>query len=104
MHCWAVDNRTYAPTNLMVITKNIMLDEDEEDTQFLYSLERLRASSYNVLLAVPDDYQLEKIPFTLDSVWLWSGLGRGENSLDESLIVRQPPHEDIERVCPMCGK
>ncbi|VVB07796.1 unnamed protein product [Arabis nemorensis] len=104
IHCWAAENRTLAPTNLMVITKNIMRDEDDEDTQFVCSLEDLLCSSYNVLLAVPDDYQLEKIPFKLDSVWLWSALLRGKSHLDESLIVRQPPQEEVESVCPMCEK
>lgn len=115
MYLWALDNHSAAPTNLMVITKNMMPADDEDDTQFITLLGNLNFTCYNVLLALPDDYPLKKMPFELNfTAWRWSDLCAGGNPLDDSLVkslrddykatlrnaIPQPPQSQ-SKVIPM---
>ncbi|CAA7032561.1 unnamed protein product [Microthlaspi erraticum] len=105
MYLLEPDNRSFTPTNLMVITKDMTPADDEDDTGFVYHLQTKNYSCYNVLLAVPDDYQLEKMPFDLTfTAWLWSDLCAGGYPLDDSLVQapRPPPPPPPPRNCSIC--
>ncbi|CAA7020333.1 unnamed protein product [Microthlaspi erraticum] len=112
MQLFATDNTSRAPTNLMVITKGLTWDKDEEETQLANCLTILNSECYNVLLAVPDDDyedELKKMPFDLKySAWLWKDLSAGGYPLDRGIIEacrRLPLMKYIEEdPCPSCGR
>ncbi|CAA7049445.1 unnamed protein product [Microthlaspi erraticum] len=123
MYLRALENSSNAPTNFMVITKNMMPAEDEHDTRFVDFLGDLNLRCYNVIVALPDDYKPEQMPFELNfTAWRWSDLLTGGCPLDGSLVERlrdndrknacleppvpqtQPKSEDIpiDCTCSLC--
>lgn len=106
MHFWVADNRACAFKNVMVIAKNIMPVDDYDDLLFQANLGLMNARCYNVLLAVPDDYQLRNMPVECNyTVWHWSGLLAGGKPLDDSLVYRWYDQELPQaEPCSHCGK
>ncbi|CAA7037921.1 unnamed protein product [Microthlaspi erraticum] len=111
MNLWALDNVSSAPTNLMVITK-MPDDDDEDETRFVIFLGDLNFECYNVLLALPDDYRPENMPFDLNfTSWRWSDLCAGGYPLEDSLVKSlrdevdlrnenpQPPQPESQVIC-----
>ncbi|VVB00274.1 unnamed protein product [Arabis nemorensis] len=103
------DNRDCSLKNVMVIAKNIMPADDYDDMLFAANLGLMNARCYNILLAVPDDYQLRNMPVRCNyTIWLWSDLLAGGKPLEDSLVFRwyeQEPPRDIEaEPCSHCGK
>ncbi|VVA90530.1 unnamed protein product [Arabis nemorensis] len=104
MHFWGVANRALL-RNMMVLAKDIMPDEDVYQTQFEHYLQVMTMRCWNVVLAVPDDYQLERLPCQVNwTVWRWSDLLAGGHPLDDSLVYQQPPLEEIDRVLSVENK
>ncbi|VVB00282.1 unnamed protein product [Arabis nemorensis] len=109
MHFWVADNRDCSLKNVMVIAKNIMPADDDDDMLFQANLGLMNARCYNILLAVPDDYQLRNMPFRCNyTVWHWSDLLAGGKPLDDSLVFRwydqEPPRNIEAEPCTLCGK
>ncbi|VVB00283.1 unnamed protein product [Arabis nemorensis] len=93
MHLWGADNRAHPLRNMMVLAKDIMPDDDGYQTLFEHYLEIMTMRCWNVALAVPDDYQLERMPDDVNwTVWRWDDLCVGGHSLDDSLLSRQQPY------------
>ncbi|CAA7049444.1 unnamed protein product [Microthlaspi erraticum] len=89
LRAYDLETTSSAPENSMVITKNMMPAEDEHDTRFVYLLSLLNMRCYNVLVALPDDYKPEQMPFELNfTAWRWSDLLTGGCPLDGSLVER----------------
>lgn len=68
------------PLTLMVVAQNI-----KEDTEFVYLLQEVKASDFNVFLVVPDLWHPEEVSLPVVSFgWRWTSLLEGGDPMPKT--------------------